>query len=357
VPYKFKPEESMRVNKRTVKILALILPAVLILLFIAMNWVRITAIIRMLLLSVIFAYILTPVSELLEKRMSRPAAIIVLFCSLAAVFGLFFAFFLPRFIKEVIVLLERVPVLIQHLRRIAAEVQKALLRIGIPDGIEKHMLDYYERIEDKAAGLMAGFIDGTVGAFALLPELFIVPVLGFYFLKDREYFADVLKNLIPKERRAGVMKIAGEIHRILHQFIRGEIFIAAIVALLSAAGYTIIGLPYSLVLGLIAGALEVIPYFGPWLGAIPAILMALLQGPSKAVWAAVVVIVIQQLENGIITPRILGGEVELHPVYVILSLWVGGIFFGIAGMFFAVPAVLILRVILKHVYLSIVASS
>jgi predicted PurR-regulated permease PerM len=124
---------------------------------------------------------------------------------------------------------------------------------------------------------------------------------------------------------------------------------------LATVAYLLVGLPYALTLGFLAGLLEFIPYFGPWLGAIPAIIIAYLSGSQTFIWTLVVVLLIQQLEGVLITPRILSGVVNLHPVYVILSLWAGGLFFGIAGMFLAVPSVLILRVIIKHIYLNIVA--
>jgi predicted PurR-regulated permease PerM len=188
-----------------------------------------------------------------------------------------------------------------------------------------------------------------------LPSLFIVLVLGFYFLKDREYFGEVLSKLIPIRSRRKVLPVAAEVNHILHCFIRGEVFIASAVGILASAGYLLVGLPYALILGLLAGILEFIPYFGPWLGAIPAVIVACITDTRTLIWTLAVILSIQQLEGVFLTPRILSGVVNLHPVYVILSLWAGGLFFGIVGMFLAVPVVLILRVIFKHIYLSLVA--
>lgn len=149
--------------------------------------------------------------------------------------------------------------------------------------------------------------------------------------------------------------MAGEISKILNRFIRGQILVASIVGILATIGYLIIGLPYAAVMGLFAGIFEIVPYLGPVLGAMPAGIIAILHSPSKLIASIMVMIIVQQLESNIFTPKIMGAHVGMHPVYIILALWIAGTSFGIIGMFFAVPAVLILRVFIKHVYLGIVS--
>ncbi len=106
-----------------------------------------------------------------------------------------------------------------------------------------------------------------------------------------------------------------------------------------------------------AGIFEIVPYFGPVLGSIPAVMIALLNSPSKMIATLIVVILVQQLESNIITPKIMGDHVGLHPIYIIVALWLAGVFFGVIGMFFAVPTVLILKVIIKNIYLAIVSDN
>ncbi len=345
----------MRITRRHKILIASALLLLLLLFALVLFWPKIAAILRLVLLGALFAYVLTPVSEWLERHMKRTIAIILLFLSLISILVLFFVFFLPNFFKETMVLAERIPELIKDARDYLRGFQSSLSRLGLPESLHDSIADYSETLEEKIVGFFTGLLDGGIRALGILPDLFIVPVLGFYILKDREYFSKVVLDFIPSHRRTSFSKIAGEVHRILHQFIRGQVFVSLIIATLSTIGYLIIGLPYAMVLGIIAGALEIIPYFGPWLGAIPAVLTAIIISPGKTVWTIVVIVIIQQLENTLITPKILGNQVNLHPVYVILALWTGGLFFGIVGMFFAVPVLLIFRILFKHAYLGIVA--
>jgi predicted PurR-regulated permease PerM len=210
--------------------------------------------------------------------------------------------------------------------------------------------------QDRLINGVESRVEIMVGGMNHILEIFLIPVMGFYFLKDREYFQNIIIMMIPYSWRRNVLHSFMEIHKILHHFIRGQLLVSALIGILYIIGFWVTGLPYALVLGIIAGMFEIIPYFGPWLGAIPAIIIALAHESTRIFWTVGVILIIQQLENSIITPKIMGGQVDLHPVYILISLWAGGLFFGIIGMLFAVPVVLILRVILKNIYMSIVTS-
>lgn len=345
----------MRINRRHVAILTMMVFLIIILVMIFLYWSKLIYLFRLLILGIIFAYVLAPVCDMLERKMPRIIAILVVFLGMLSFLSLFFIFFIPNFIDEVIVMAERFPILMESVKSILGKTQISMEELGIPDGIRDSIIDYADAFQGKATSLVTTMLDRVVSSLAHIPSLLIVPVLSFYFLKDREYFSQILKNIIPLNSRRHILQVAFEVNHILHQFIRGELFIAAVVSSMATIGYLLIGLPYALVLGVIAGIFEFIPYFGPWLGAIPAVVIAYISGPGKLLWTIIIIVLIQQLESAIITPRILGGVVELHPVFIVLSLWAGGLFFGVIGMFFAVPVVLILRVIFKHIYLNIVA--
>ncbi|HZJ82643.1 MAG TPA: AI-2E family transporter, partial [Clostridia bacterium] len=244
-----------------------------------------------------------------------------------------------------------------EVQELVFKFQTEMERLGIPYSLQITFNEYINEMDHSIALYIKQKIDGAMGSVGKIVAIFTMPVLSFYFMKDRDYFKKVVIGLIPSSIRRNILQMAYEINRILDQFIRGQILIALIVGILSALGYLIIGLPYVAILGLFTGVFEIVPYFGPVLGAIPAVIIAILHSPSKVVATIIVVIVVQQLESNIFTPKIMGDHVGLHPVFIILSLWVGGTFFGILGMFFAVPIILILRVIFKNIYLSIVSST
>lgn len=345
----------MKFTRRHGLLLVGIAVAVLLALLIGRHGEKLWSLVRLVLLGIIFAYLLTPVCDWLERSMKRSFAILLLIITLLSLTAAFFLVFLPGFLNEIVVLADRIPHLVEDLRERMIDLRSGLSRLGLPQGIQNSLSRFGGNLERKALDFFTGLLDSGFEALGSIPDLFLVPVLGFYMLKDREYFSKALQRWIPASQKGGILKAAREIHFILHRFIRGQVFVSVIVAALSTIGYLVVGLPYAMILGLFAGAMEIIPYFGPWLGAVPAVLTALLLGPAQTLWTIGVIVVIQQLENGIITPKVLGGEVRLHPVYVILALWTGGIFYGIFGMFFAVPVLLILRVLFKHLYTSIVS--
>ena len=325
-----------------------ILIAVAVIGILAAQWDKFSRLLRMLMVGAIIAYVFTPLCGFLERKTPRIWAITVIVLSMLGLLALIVIFFIPRMVNEVMVLADRFPALMDSIRNVVGNIRTGMDTMGIPDGIQDSITSFIDTFQVKATIFFRNLLERSVTGVSSLPS-------RFYFLKDREYFSRVLANMIPLRPRKTVLRIASEINQILHRFIFGEVFTAAVVGALATIAYLIIGVPYAFILGFLAALFEFIPYFGPWLGAAPAAVIAYLAGPNKLLWTVVADVLIQQLENLFITPRILGEVVDLHPVYIILSLWAGGLFFGIIGMFLAVPVVLILRVIVKHIYLSIVA--
>lgn len=141
-----------------------------------------------------------------------------------------------------------------------------------------------------------------------------------------------------------------EMDNSLGSFIRGQLLISAIVGVLIAVGLSIIGVDFALIIGLIAGIFNIVPYFGPVIGAIPAVISALLKSPLSAVYVVILFIVVNQVESSIISPNILGEHVGLHPVTVIFCIISGGYLFGILGVILAVPVTSIIKVTLRYIH-------
>lgn len=321
------------------------------------NWEKLSSVFRIVFSAIIISYILVPISEWLERFMPRNVAIIALFGGVFLLLAAIGFLVVPPFIRQVMSLSEYIPEYAYRLKQLAAGFQSRLRNMGLPYSVQQAMEEAIEDIQGRLAGLMrdtiARFMDGASG----ISEAFMIPVLSFYFLKDRKYFKRLVVSLIPIRYRKGIMRTFSEVHYILNRFIRSQIIVSLVIWVFTTLGFLIVGIPYALLLGVVAGIFEIIPYFGPWLGAVPAVVITLLNAPSKLIWTVVVTVAVQQLEGSFITPKIMGDHVGLHPVYIILSLWVGGMFFGITGMLLAVPVVLIIRVIIKNIYLSIVTVS
>ncbi len=345
----------MRTARKIFFVLLILLLILLVILMIKSAWTSLANVIRLVLLGAAFAYVLLPVCQWLEKYVPRAIAIIILIILIIATIGIFIFLIIPKFFNELKSAAEKLPAFVEAVKSTVVKIQDGFEKMGLPEKVRQATTDYFKVLGEKLTNQISKTINGLIKKLAHLPDLILVPVLGFYFLKDREYFSKLLVNSIPKVYRNNILRICQEINVILHQFIRGQIFITIVVSIMSVIGYLLVGLPYAMVLGIFMGIMEIIPYFGPWLGAIPVILIAAVQGPAKLLWAVIVVLIIQQLEGGIITPKILSNEVNLHPVYVILSIWLGGSLFGLLGMLVAVPVVLVLRIIFKYIIISIVS--
>nr|WP_279380583.1 AI-2E family transporter [Caldicoprobacter guelmensis] len=321
------------------------------------HWGKLLSVFRVVFFAMMISYILLPASEWLERFMPRHVAIIVLFSSLLLMLGAIAFLIIPPFVRQVVSLSEYIPEYAHRLKQLVAEIQLRLKRMGLPYSVQQALEETIEDIQRRLIGVTRDTIEGFMNGASGISELLMIPVLSFYFLKDRKYFKKLMVNVIPSRYRKGVTRTFSEVHYILNRFIRSQVIISLVIGVFTTLGFLVLRIPYALTLGIVAGIFEIIPYFGPWLGAVPAVVITALNAPSKIVWAIAVMIAVQQLEGSFITPKIMGDHVGLHPVYIILSLWIGGIFYGIMGMLLAVPVVLIIRVIIKNVYLSIVTIS
>jgi predicted PurR-regulated permease PerM len=144
---------------------------------------------------------------------------------------------------------------------------------------------------------------------------------------------------------AVVTETLSDINSIVSQFLRGQLLDTLIIAILSSIGLSLIGLDFALFIGCFAGICNIIPYFGPIISTVPAALVGLLTGgPSEALLAIFVLLAIQQVDSNIIYPRVVGSSTGLHPLFVLISVTVGGYYGGILGMIIAVPIAAIIKV-------------
>jgi predicted PurR-regulated permease PerM len=216
---------------------------------------------------------------------------------------------------------------------------------------------------DQAAQQAGGRLTGTVqaalvqavsavtGTLAFVASLVIIPVWLFYVLHDQSRFMRTAVSMIPVQIRADAVNVVRISDRILSKYLRGQLLLCVVVGVLAALGLTLLKVPFPAVLGLIAGIFEILPFVGPLLGALPAVLVALIQDPLLAVWTALLFVVIQQIENTFLVPRISGRAVELHPALIVLVLIIGSEVAGLPGAILAVPLTAIIRDVFKYLYL------
>ena len=180
----------------------------------------------------------------------------------------------------------------------------------------------------------------------------LAPIIAFYLLVDLPRVRLVFRGLVPVAARGDAIVVARRLSQAIGGYFRGQIGVALVVGVMSSVGMFAIDLPFWLIVGMVAGLFNMIPLIGPWVGAVPGIVIALTTGGGidKAIAVAVVMAVVQQIDNHFISPLVMQRAVKLHPAVVMLALLAGGTLMGFFGLLLAVPTTAVLKIIAGHIW-------
>ena len=220
--------------------------------------------------------------------------------------------------------------------------------------VTDRMADIYAQIEtyvndmlSQLQSLMAAAGRGMVNVMTFLKNLLIGAIVSIYFLGTKEGCAAsarrILYGLFPRETVRWILRAARRVDSIFSGFVRGKLLDSLIIGVLCFIGCSLLDFPYVSIISVFVGVTNIIPFFGPFLGAIPSVFLILLVSPMQALYFTIFVLALQQLDGNIIGPKILGDQTGLSSLWVIIAILVGGSFFGVAGMFFGVPVCACLR--------------
>jgi len=197
---------------------------------------------------------------------------------------------------------------------------------------------------------LEAFTQFLVALFSQTFALFLVPLFAYYILRDSAVFKKRFLRLIPPGYRLNMENTLREINLTLGAYLRGIFIISLSVGLMIYLGLLILKVKFALLLGILNALTNVIPYFGPLIGAVPLVIIAFLQNPSL-VWKVIALIVVaQQVENQFIAPQVFGRSLDLHPLTVIIALLLGGLYLGFLGLIIIIPLIAILRIFFRHFY-------
>lgn len=306
----------------------------------ARQWVMLAA--AQLFLGMVAALSVLPLMKRLERRFSPGTAASLSLVIPGAAMAASLFLLLPPLIRQGREWFSQFPALLGTAGEMVRRAQGWLSQNGIPaDGAVQDAV--LQRAQD-AIGAAAPAVMGWLGDIAGgVGQWMLAPVFAFYFLRDRRRIGRWLLGLLPVGRREIAVRALREMRREVAGYLRGQLLISAIVATLTAVGLLLCGVPSWMFLGLVIGVLELIPYVGPVIGGILAALFALPMGWGRALWAVGVVAAVQQLDGGMLSPKLLSEATRLHPVVVILCITVGGAAAGMAGILLSVPLLLCVR--------------
>ena len=320
----------------------------------ALCWI-VRSILTPFLLAFLLAYLFSPAVKALTVRdIPRGVAIALVYALFALLLVGLIMFGIPEMFRELYKLADSLPRYANELEQFLAAIQAKYQQAGLPPGIVKTIDANLGKGEEWLGVKLQSLIDGGVALLGALPLLILAPVLSIYMLYDWERMKSGLKTVVPNNRRPAAIHLGQEINTVFRKFWRGNLVVSVIVGVLTGIGMKLIGMEYALLIGIVSGLFEIIPYFGPVIAAVPALALALLKSPSMVLWVLGVIFIIQQLESNLIQPKIVGDSLGLHPLVLVFVLLAGGELFGVWGMLFAVPTAAVIRVILQYVYLKLV---
>jgi predicted PurR-regulated permease PerM len=306
------------------------------------------------LMAAILAYILNPVVRRLEQlRVPRVVAVVGVFAVLLlAVAAALLVLIIPA-IGQVQTLVRNPDALIEQANAMLGRAQKVpYVGQRIAEVDEQAVTQFVQSNAPSAGQVLqgaTGFIGGIFGVFGTVLNLLLMLIVSIYLLLDRERITRATLDAIPETVRDHAVELFHAVERTLIRYLKGQFLLCAIMGVIGwAIAFFVIG-QYSLVLGLWVALTEIIPVLGAFLGAIPAVLIALFVGGFyKALLVAGLFLIAQQIEGNLLVPRIQGGSVGVHPLWVLFATLAGTALYGIVGAIFAVPLVAIIAATLRY---------
>ncbi len=302
-------------------------------------------IIGMVLIAFLIAAIISPgVAWFERKRIPRPIGILIIYIASFTVIGIILALIIPPLIQEISSLAGNFSALWS---RVTSGFSLIKNQPYYTDEIAQTVTSALGNLESILSQFVRGAFFAVTGAFGGIVSFLLILVLAFYMMLQGTHARRFLSDLIPaKYRDYGNNLVIAIQHKII-AWSRGQTILSLTIAVLSYIGLLIIRVDYALVLALFAGITEFIPYAGPLLGGLVAVLFALAQSPFHAFLVAIMFIVIQQLENHILVPKVMQRSVGLNPILSITALLIGARLGGILGVLFAIPAATACDVIVR----------
>lgn len=303
------------------------------------------SVIALLFVVLIIISALGPIIDKWEKyKIPRWLGAILIYLIVIAFIFLIAYLIIPPLAHQIVDLANQLPDYIQKIEDSFSFLKDNSAREKVLETLQSNLSNISQNLA-KASG---GILSTTLAVFGGITSFVIGAVLVFYLLLAKNEITEGILTFIPKKNRAVVQRVGKEIIAKLGAWARGQFVLSVIVGLVSGVALKIIGVPYALILGIVAGLTEFIPTVGPIIGAIPAILIALGVSPIKAIIVVIVYILIQQLESNILVPNVMKKAVGINPAIIIIAILIGAELGGVVGMILAVPVAAIIAIIMRE---------
>lgn len=343
---KFAQSRLFTVLVYTILILFVLFLLVLVRPMLLSVWGFLKAVLAPFLVAMIISYVLNPVVNLLHHRkVPRTAAVLLIYATFVSASVVVLMNVIPMFMKQAEELSEHMPELTMRAQNVVDHFNNNdTLPETLRDGINRSIEGLEKQLEER----IADFLNNIGAVVNVLFLAMIVPFLAFYMMKDMDVFERAALQYVPRAHRKHAVRMLKDIDAALGSYIRGQFIVSLCVGVLAYIGYLIIGMPYPLLMAGFVSLFDIIPYLGPFFGALPALLMATTISWKMVLLVVIVNLICQNLESNVISPQVVGKSMRMHPLTIILVLLVGGELAGIVGMILAVPFYAAMKVIAQH---------
>lgn len=295
------------------------------------------------------AYAINPLVEFLQKKGARREyAILTVYFVLTLIIALIIWIVVPWLVRDMTGVLQRLPDVYKDIELFGGRFNRFYWKL--PINIKTILAEVGVRLETLLRNGLIQIAETTVNVISRALLFILVPILAYYInrdyprLKQRSYHW-LINNLGNHWTRTFL-----KLDTVLKVYIRGQFLTTLIVGLLIGIGLSLLGFEAAFLLGLIAGVFNLIPYFGPVLGAIPVVVLALIKSPWIALYVVILFFVVNQIEVMFLVPRIIGGGLKIHPITVVYLILLGSKIGGLVGMVFAVPLGTVVLILAKSFY-------
>lgn len=300
-------------------------------------------------------YLLRPIVNFLHmKKVPKALAIVVIYLAMIGLITLLIISIGPILQAQVMKLVDNAPILFEELRKLIIQIEdnEWVSRFQETDNfsieeITNNLTTYLTEAFDFLSSNIASFIGGVINIILIF---IVVPFVLFYLLKDGDKAPNQLLRFLPEKQQSEGHRILKDMDEKLSSYIQGQIIVSVGVGILMYISFLIIGIEYSLILALIAMFTNVVPFVGPWIGTIPAVIVAIIDSPLMVLWVIIAIIIVQQIESNLISPQVMGRKLAVHPLTIIILILVAGRFAGLLGLILAVPTYAVTKVVISHMY-------
>lgn len=298
-------------------------------------------------------YCFKPIVTFLEKKgVSKTWGATIVLLLLVGIVVVSISSIIPSLVKQIVALMKSTPAFIKDVEAWANEMSHhpMLQNIDFQSYLDKWNISLGNIVQTTINGLsssIGSFVSSIAGIVMLVVT---VPFILFYMLKDGHKMVPAIEKYFPEKHKGEMVGLLKKMSETIEKYISGQMIECLFVGVGTSLGYMIIGVDYAFLFGVIAGLTNMIPYIGPYIGLAPAVFVTIFTDPWKAVFACIVVLIVQQIDGNIIYPNVIGKSLDIHPLTIIIILLVAGNLAGLLGMILGVPFYAVCKTIFVYVF-------